>query len=177
MAFVDPPSAGIARIRELISDLRYRTYELGGVVAALGASRCDDALELLMEIAGPDGKGVDAIGESWIEAIGMIEGTRFSEILLSFVDPNAESDLPENLSPTTATVTSWCGSLADAQRKTRRSRVSWSPSRHRIKFIRLFATCGVPLARLLISPAPSSSIFTLSRPHVLRTIVRRVALS
>lgn len=90
MAFVDPPAAGIARIRELISDLRYRTYELGGVVAALGASRCDDALELLMEIAGPDGNGVDTIGEAWIEAIGMVEGTRSSEILLSFVDPNAK---------------------------------------------------------------------------------------
>jgi hypothetical protein len=90
MAFVDPPAAGIARIREMISDLRYRTYELSGVVAALGASRCDDALELLMEIAGPDGKGVNAIGEGWIEAIGMIEGTRSSEILLSFVDPNAK---------------------------------------------------------------------------------------
>ncbi len=90
MAFVDPPAAGIAKIRELISDLRYRTYELCGVIAALGASRCDDALDVLMEIAGPDGKGVDAIGEPWIEAIGMIEGTRSSEILLSFVQPNAK---------------------------------------------------------------------------------------
>jgi hypothetical protein len=90
MAFVDPPAAGIAKIRELISDLRYRAYELGGVVTALGASRCDDALHLLMEIAGPDGKGVDAIGEPWIEAIGALEGTRSSEILLSFVDPNAK---------------------------------------------------------------------------------------
>jgi hypothetical protein len=90
MAFVDPPAAGIAKIRELISELRYRTYELDGVVAALGASRCDDALDLLMEIAGPDGKGVDAIGEPWIEAIGALEGTRSSELLLSFVDPNAK---------------------------------------------------------------------------------------
>ncbi len=90
MALVDPPVAGIAKIREFISDLRYRAYELGGVVAALGASRCDEALDLLMEIAGPDGKGVDAIGEPWIEAIGALEGTRSSEILLSFVDPNAK---------------------------------------------------------------------------------------
>ncbi len=90
MAFVDPPATGIAKIRELISDFRYRTYELEGVVRALGASRCHDALEVLMEIAAPDGKGVDAIGEAWIEAIGMIKGTRSSEILLSFVDPNAK---------------------------------------------------------------------------------------
>ena len=90
MAFVEPPAAGIAKIRGLISELRFRMYELGGVVAALGASRCDDAIDVLMEFAGPDGKGVDAVGESWIEAIAALEGARSSEIMLSFVDPNAK---------------------------------------------------------------------------------------
>jgi hypothetical protein len=90
MAFVEPPAAGIAKIHTLISELRFRTYELGGVVAALGASRCDDAIDALMEFAGPDGKGVDALGESWIEAIGTLETARSTEILLSFVDPNAK---------------------------------------------------------------------------------------
>jgi hypothetical protein len=59
-------------------------------VAALGASRCDDAIDVLMEFAGPDGKGVDAVGESWIEAIAAFEGARSTEIMLSFVDPNAK---------------------------------------------------------------------------------------
>jgi hypothetical protein len=90
LAFVEPPAAGIAKIRGLISELRFRMYELGGVVAALGASRCDDAIDLLMEFAGPDGKGVDAVGESWIEAIAALEGARSTEIMLSFVDPNAK---------------------------------------------------------------------------------------
>jgi len=90
MAFVEPPAAGIAKIRALISELRFRPYELDGVVAALGASRCDDAIDVLMEFAGSDGKGVEAVGESWIEAIGALEGARSSEILLSFVDPNAK---------------------------------------------------------------------------------------
>lgn len=58
MAFVEPPSVGIAKIRALISELRFRPYELSGVVAALGASRCDDAIDVLMEFAGADGKGV-----------------------------------------------------------------------------------------------------------------------
>lgn len=66
----------------------FRPHELIGVVAALGASRCDNAIDALMEFAGADGKGVDALGESWIEAIGNLEGTRSNEILLSFVDPN-----------------------------------------------------------------------------------------
>jgi hypothetical protein len=90
MAFVEPPAAGVAKIRALISELRFRSYELSGVVAALGASRCDDAIDVLMEFAGVDGKGVDALGESWIEAIGSLEGARSNEILLSFVDPECE---------------------------------------------------------------------------------------
>jgi hypothetical protein len=90
MAFVDPPAAGIAKIREFVSGFKFPAYDLGMVVAALGASRCDDAIEVLMEFAGPDGKGVDALGESWIEAIAALDGARSSEILLSFVDPNAK---------------------------------------------------------------------------------------
>ena len=91
MAFVEPPAAGIAKIRTLISELRFRSYELGGVVAALGASRCDDAIDALIEFAGPDGTGMNAWGEPWIEAIGSLETARSTEILLSFVDPNAKA--------------------------------------------------------------------------------------
>jgi hypothetical protein len=90
MAFVEPPAAGVAKIRALISELKFRPYELSGVVAALGASRCNDAIDVLIEFAGADGKGVEAVGESWIEAIGALEGARSNEILLSFVDPNAK---------------------------------------------------------------------------------------
>lgn len=90
MAFVDPPAEGVAKIRELVSSLRFPAHELGIVVAALGASRCDDAIDFLMEFAGPDGKGLEAIGETWIEAIGALRGPRSNEILLSFVDPDAK---------------------------------------------------------------------------------------
>ena len=91
MAFVDPPAEGVAKIRELISSFRFPAHELGIVVAALGASRCDDAIDVLMEFAGPDGKGVDPIGaETWIEAIGALRGPRSNEILLSFVNPDAK---------------------------------------------------------------------------------------
>jgi hypothetical protein len=90
MAFVDPPGPGIAKIREFVSGFKFPAYDLGTVVAALGDSRCDDAIDVLMEFAGPDGKGVDALGESWIEAIAALESARSSEILLSFVDPNAK---------------------------------------------------------------------------------------
>jgi energy-coupling factor transporter ATP-binding protein EcfA2 len=88
MTFVDPASEGVANVREIVSRLRLPLHKLGSVVAALGASRCHNAIDVLMELAGPDGKGVEVIGEAWIEAIGALEGERSSEILLSFVDPN-----------------------------------------------------------------------------------------
>ncbi len=75
-AFIEQPAAGVAKIRELLSDLRFRPNEIGTVVAALGASRCDDAVEVLMELAGADGKGVEALLESWIEAIHALGGRR-----------------------------------------------------------------------------------------------------
>lgn len=89
MTFVDPAAEGVANVREIVSRLRLPFHELGSVVAALGASRCNDAIDVLMELAGPDGKGVEAIGEPWIEAIAMLHGPRSNEILLSFVDPEA----------------------------------------------------------------------------------------
>jgi hypothetical protein len=97
MAFVEPPAAGVAKIRELVSDLRFRPYELGGVMGALGASRCTDAIEVLMYLAGTDGKGVESIGEPWIEAIAALRGPRSNEILLSFVDPNAKLFTTESM--------------------------------------------------------------------------------
>ena len=90
MAFVEQPEAGVAKIRELLSDLRFRPLEMGTAVAALGASRCDDAIEVLMELAGADGKGVEALREPWIEAIRALGGKRADQVLLSFVDPNAK---------------------------------------------------------------------------------------
>jgi hypothetical protein len=90
MAFVDPQMEGITKIRELVSSLRFPAHELGIVVAALGASRCDDAIDVLMMLADHDGKGVEAVGEPWIEAIGALPGARSNEILLSFVNPEAK---------------------------------------------------------------------------------------
>jgi hypothetical protein len=89
LAFVDPPAEGIAKIRELLSELRFRPYDAGGLTAALGASRRPEAMGLLMELAGVDGSGVAAIGEPWIKAVAEVGGERSDEVLLSFVDPNA----------------------------------------------------------------------------------------
>jgi hypothetical protein len=89
LAFADPPAEGIAKIGEILSKIRFRGYESGGVVAALGASRCPEAIELLLKLAGDDGSGVEAIGEPWIRAVAQLGGTRSNQVLVSFVDPHA----------------------------------------------------------------------------------------
>ena len=89
LAFVDPPAAGVAKIQEILRGMRFPPYELGGVVAALGASQCGEAMNVLMELAGADGSGVELIGEPWIKAIAALGGKRSGEVLLSFVDPSA----------------------------------------------------------------------------------------
>lgn len=90
LAFAEPPTEGIAKIREILSQSRLPLYESEGMVTALGASRCADAMELLLELAKPDGSGVAAIGEPWIKAVAQLGGKRSDDVLLSFVEPNAK---------------------------------------------------------------------------------------
>jgi hypothetical protein len=75
LPFVDPPEEGIAKIKEILAQVRFfYPHDSRGVVAALGASGCTDAMDLLLEMAKPDGSAVEQIGEEW------------NEVLLSFVD-------------------------------------------------------------------------------------------
>jgi hypothetical protein len=89
LAFVDPPADGIAKIREILSGIRFRPYDSISLVSALGASRCADAMDLLMELAGTDGSGVGTISEPWIKAVAQVGGQRSNQVLISFVDPDA----------------------------------------------------------------------------------------
>ena len=89
LAFAEPPLEGIAKIREILSQVRFfYPHDSRGIVAALGASRCADAMDLLLELAKPDGSGVAPIGEAWIKAVAQLGGKRSNEVLLSFVDPD-----------------------------------------------------------------------------------------
>jgi hypothetical protein len=89
LAFADPAAEGIAKIREILSGIPFRGYESGGTVAALGASRCPEAMDLLLQLAGDDGSGVAALGEWWIKAVAQLGGKRSNDVLVSFVDPSA----------------------------------------------------------------------------------------
>jgi hypothetical protein len=89
LPFVDPPEEGIAKIKEILAGLRFfYPHDSRGVVAALGASRCADAMDLLLQLAKPDRSAVAQIGDEWIKAVAQLGGKRSNEVLLSFVDPN-----------------------------------------------------------------------------------------
>ena len=89
LPFVDPSEDGIAKIKEILPGLRFfYPHDSRGVVAALGDSRCADAMDLLLQLAKPDGSAVAQIGDEWIKAVAQLGGKRSNEVLLSFVDPD-----------------------------------------------------------------------------------------
>ena len=91
LPFVDPPEEGIAKIKEILAGLRFfYPHDSRGVVAALGASRCADAMDLLLQLAKPDGSAVAQIGDEWIRAVAQLGGKRSNEVLLSFVNPDQQ---------------------------------------------------------------------------------------
>jgi hypothetical protein len=95
LPFVDEPSKGIQKIREAVtaSKLRERhAHQLRDVAAALGQSRCDDAVTLLRELAS-DQINAQSLGEAWINALAALDNEEARKLLLSFVDPEI-SGLP-----------------------------------------------------------------------------------
>jgi hypothetical protein len=88
LPFVDDPARGIARIRELIPQLRLYGHHLRPVVNALGHCRCDDALSLLEEIAS-DKNRLSQLEDVWVNAVAALDTPQSRNLLLSFVDSEA----------------------------------------------------------------------------------------
>jgi hypothetical protein len=82
----DPPSAGIARMKEIIDTARLQAYELREVLTALGNSRSDEALNLLLEISEKYGLQLQHMGSEWIDAIMAIDTAEARKVVMSFVD-------------------------------------------------------------------------------------------
>ena len=93
LPFVDTPFIGIARIREVLKATELPAYELREIVTALGFSQCQEALNLLREIATTYGNDLNQMSEEWVNAVATLGGTDSKKILLSFIDPNAD-ELP-----------------------------------------------------------------------------------
>lgn len=91
LAFLDPPSMGISRIKEIIAETRFHPYELRELVNALGHSRCGDALDLLLQLASKDEKGLRNITGEWIDAVAALDTHESKRVFFSFVDPDIEN--------------------------------------------------------------------------------------
>jgi hypothetical protein len=88
LPFIDPPSTGISRIKEVIAATRVDNYELRELVTALGYSQSNDAFEFLLELARTGQNRFKAIAREWIEAMARLDTPESKQVLLSFVDPD-----------------------------------------------------------------------------------------
>ena len=85
--FVDDPAAGVAKMREVLRNLRLWGYELRQLVVALGESRSEAAIDLLYELAS-DKQTFDQCDDEVINALVTLDQARTGEVLLGFVDPD-----------------------------------------------------------------------------------------
>jgi HEAT repeat protein len=89
LPFLDDPSIGFARLRQVISETKFPVHELRDILNAVGGSRCDEALIFLHEIAGSLGDKLKHIRKEWIKAIAALGSPESKHLLLSFVDTEA----------------------------------------------------------------------------------------
>jgi hypothetical protein len=93
-AFVDDPTKGIAKTREVLGKKRLWGHELRETVTALGESRCDDAVDLLLEMAA-DQQIFEQCEDNFFNAFAALDTARARDILIGFVDAaNAKLALP-----------------------------------------------------------------------------------
>lgn len=90
LPFLDPPTVGIKRIREIITTTQIPIYDLRELLLALGNSQCDEAPDLLLDISTKYGNGLNQLRSEWIEAIAALNISKTKQILLSFVDSKIE---------------------------------------------------------------------------------------
>jgi hypothetical protein len=87
LPFVDTPSAGVERMRQVLFDKDFPRHELSGVLPALRCSRCPETLTLLREIASTNWEGSERITGEWIKAVAKFGGPESTQILFSFIEP------------------------------------------------------------------------------------------
>lgn len=90
LPFFDLPTVGIKRIKEIITTIQVPSYDLRELLLALGNSRCDEALDLLLDIATKYGNGLNQLQSEWLEAIVALNTSKARQILLSFIDSEIE---------------------------------------------------------------------------------------
>jgi hypothetical protein len=87
LPFSDDPAGGIARVEEVLDKFEHRPYQFRDVVTAMGYTRSEAAVPLLLKIA--RGKsGPHSIETPWLESLGRLNTDTSRRTLLSFIDPD-----------------------------------------------------------------------------------------
>jgi hypothetical protein len=86
LPFSDDPAGGIARV-EVLDKFEHRPYQFRDVITAMGYTRSEAAVPLLLKIA--RGKsGLQSIETPWLESLGRLNTDTSRRTLLSFIDPD-----------------------------------------------------------------------------------------
>ena len=86
--FVDDPTAGIAKVRDVLRTRPFWEHDdLREVMTGLGQSRSDAAIDLLYEL-GADARTFEQCEDSLINALAALDMRRARQLLLGFVDPD-----------------------------------------------------------------------------------------
>ena len=85
--FVDDPTAGIAKVRDILRTRPFWGHDLRELVTGLGQSRSDAAIDLLYEL-GTDAQAFEQCEDSLINAVAALGTPRARQLLLGFVDPD-----------------------------------------------------------------------------------------
>ena len=84
--YVDNPARGIQKIRDVIALPWIRSYELREVATAVGHSRCDEAVDLLRDLASEPARAKE-LDDAWTNAVAALDTPAARNLLMSFVDP------------------------------------------------------------------------------------------
>ncbi len=88
LPFLTKPDEGIKKIKETISEFSLPRHLQRDIITALGHSRCKEAFSLLRELAGSSGEHIEDLGESWLNALAILDTPESKKLLMSFVDPD-----------------------------------------------------------------------------------------
>jgi HEAT repeat protein len=90
LLFGDDPARAVARVEQVMSRFQYRPDQFRDLVVALGHTRSEAAVGLLLNLARGTG-GVQNMDDAWVEALGRLGMPTARSTLLSFVDPQIPS--------------------------------------------------------------------------------------
>lgn len=91
LPFLEDPRAGISILAEWVEHVRVSYEGIRRVVSALGQSRCDEALDVLLAIRTRDARA-NSLGKLWINAVAELDTPRAHNVLMSFIDPESAED-------------------------------------------------------------------------------------